>query len=379
VYGDRDALRSVSAAVLSVTGHLALHEVLQTVADAARHLLTAEYAALGVPDAAGGYAEFVTSGLDAERFRAIGTTPRQHGLLGMMLLEPAPVRLVDVHAHPRFEGCPDDHPELTNLIGAPIVDGGAVLGELFVANKHTTGGFTDSDEEMLHLLAAHAAIALVNARLRGCGVELALLHDRDRAVLAMHDAVVARLFDLQATLDSVAFAVTDSQPAAGVGLAIARRIASEIEGRLRSAAEAVRPADVGVDGLDAALHRQVELLNLVYEARIRFTCGPVRRLSGPREAMVFRIAQEALHNTLRYTESHPVLVELSTVGPMLVLEIGADGVDDRPAAGAAFRPGAGRPGAAALRELARSVGGRLSVTSRAGSGTTVRLEVPIAG
>src|SRR3954468_6491885 len=132
---DREELREVSAAVLAVTAHLSVREVLQTIVSAARRLLGAEYAALGIPDGNGSFREFLADGLSAEQWRAIGPIPRQHGLLGAMLPDPGPVRSADIRTHPRFEGWPAAHPEMVDFLGMPIVDGDEILGEIFLANK----------------------------------------------------------------------------------------------------------------------------------------------------------------------------------------------------------------------------------------------------
>src|SRR4051794_2165767 len=177
----RDELREVSAAVLAVTSRRSVREVLQTIVAAARRLIGAEYAALGVPDAQGGFAEFVADGMTDEQWAAIGPLPRQHGLLGVMLRDPHPVRLDDIRAHPDFGWWPAAHPVLTSFIGMPIVDGDEILGELFLANTGQPGpAFGADDEELLRLLAAHAAIALVNARLYERSRELSILEERHR-------------------------------------------------------------------------------------------------------------------------------------------------------------------------------------------------------
>ena len=113
---DRNELREVSAAVLAVTSHLSVREVLQTILTSARRLLDARYAALGVPDENGSFAEFLADGVSDEQWRAIGPLPRQHGLLGVMLRDPTPVRLADIRTHPQFRWWPDAHPVLTDFL-----------------------------------------------------------------------------------------------------------------------------------------------------------------------------------------------------------------------------------------------------------------------
>jgi GAF domain-containing protein len=161
----RDELRAVSAAVLAVTAHLSVRDVLATILTSARTLVGARYAALGIPDADGGFAEFLADGVTDEERAAIGPLPRQHGILGAMLSGPDPVRLANIRDHPHFGWWPKAHPELTDFLGMPIADGDEIIGELFLANSCHPGGFTAADEELMRLLAAHAAIALVNARL----------------------------------------------------------------------------------------------------------------------------------------------------------------------------------------------------------------------
>ena len=107
--------------------------------------------------------------------KAIGPLPRQHGMLAVMLRDGQPLRLADIRADPRFEGWPRAHPELADILGMPIKDGDRVLGFIFAANKASGGGFTGRDEELLSLFAAHAAIALTNARLYERARQLSVL------------------------------------------------------------------------------------------------------------------------------------------------------------------------------------------------------------
>src|SRR3954452_19296231 len=94
--------RRLSAAVLAVSGRLDVPDVLQTIVDTARELVGAEYAALGVPDGGGSFAQFLVAGISGEQQGAIGPLPRQHGLLGVMLRERVPQRVPDIQADPRF-------------------------------------------------------------------------------------------------------------------------------------------------------------------------------------------------------------------------------------------------------------------------------------
>jgi signal transduction histidine kinase len=373
---DREELRAVSAAVLAVTTHLSVHEVLQTIVTSARRLLDAGYAALGIPDGRGSFGEFLADGLSDEQWRRIGPVPRQHGLLGVMLSDPRPVRLIDVRSHPQFEGWPAGHPDLTNFLGMPIIDGDEILGELFLANKQNPGGFTAEDEELLRLLAGHAAIALVNARLYERSRELSIVEERNRIARELHDAVTQKLFSLRLTAEAAAALIPRDPRRAGAEVDTVRRLAAEAAEELRSVVVGLRPVDLAGDGLDVALRKQAQLFDRVHRATVAFRGGRVPRLAPEREEAVYRIAQEALHNALRHGAPNHVYVDLHVRNGSLVLEVTDDGNGFDPDAPA---QAAHRLGLASMRERARAVGGRLAVTSQLRAGTTLRLEVPTGG
>ena len=163
--GQDEVFQHVSQVVLAVSSQLSVRDVLQMIVRSARSLAGARYAALGVPDDAGSFAEFVVDGLSAREQAAIGPLPRHHGMLGVMLHEGKPLRLADIRADSRFWGWPETHPVLTDVLGVPIRAGDHILGFIFAACKIEPGGFTERDERLVSLFAAHAAIALTNARL----------------------------------------------------------------------------------------------------------------------------------------------------------------------------------------------------------------------
>src|ERR1041384_1026491 len=120
VVDSRPAMERLSAAVLAVAAHRSVREVLQTIVGTARALLEAEYAALGVPDELGGFAEFVVDGVSDEQWDAIGPLPRQHGMLGVLLSDPCPMRLPDLRSDPRFGWWPGAHPAPQGVLRVPI-------------------------------------------------------------------------------------------------------------------------------------------------------------------------------------------------------------------------------------------------------------------
>ncbi|MGY5031984.1 GAF domain-containing sensor histidine kinase [Streptomyces sp. 900116325] len=155
-----EALRSVG------TG-LELHSTLDRICETAAEIAHAAYAAIGVADEGGkGLSDFLTHGVSTEVEAAIGHRPDGHrGLLGALLHDPAPVKLADLTADPRFAGFPPGHPPMRTFLGVPIRVQGEIFGNLYLAEKDGGGEFTDYDLHMVRVLATEAGIAIGNARL----------------------------------------------------------------------------------------------------------------------------------------------------------------------------------------------------------------------
>ncbi|MER7705662.1 GAF domain-containing sensor histidine kinase [Kitasatospora sp. NPDC097605] len=360
--------------------HLEVREVLRRITASARRLLGGEYAALGVPDDHGGFAQFVVDGVTDEQWKAIGPLPRQHGVLAAMLHESGPVRLDDVRGAPAFGGWPDAHPELGAFLGMPIVDPDhaedepAVLGVIYLANKQGGGGFTDHDEELLRILAAHAALALSNARLYERGRELTLAGERARIAHDLHDAVSQKLFSLRLTAKAAAKLVDRDPARAREELAEVARLAAEAADELRAVVVELRPAALEEDGLSATLASQVQVLDRAHTADIAFAADRVRALPQTQEAALLRVAQEALHNALRHSGARRVTVTLAgtpTRGAVLRISDNGRGFDPE-----SVRRAGRHLGLASMRDRAAAVGGRLTLDSAPGQGTVVEMEVP---
>ncbi|MFI1201524.1 GAF domain-containing sensor histidine kinase [Streptomyces sp. BHT-5-2] len=380
--GPGAGIPAVSTAILAMSRHLEVRDVLKTIVASARELLDAEYAALGVPDDHGGFAQFVVDGVSAEQWKAIGPLPRQHGILAAMLHNATPERLADVREDPRFGGWPAAHPDMSDFLGLPVADGDEILGALFLANKRCPQNppsrgdgcrFTEEDERLLGILAQHAAIALTNARLYERSRELTIAGERARLAHELHDAVAQKLFSLRLTAQA-ATALVDRDPArAKDELHQVAALAAEAADELRAAVVELRPAALDEDGLVATLRSQCQVLDRAHSAHVTFTAHGVRALPSAQEEALLRVAQEALHNALRHSGAGHVEVSVTRFGQGARLRVADDGrgFDTR-----AVRRAGRHLGLVSMRDRAGGVGGRLTVESEPGKGTAVEMEVP---
>jgi signal transduction histidine kinase len=166
---------------------LELAELLKRVVSAACNLADAQYGALGVigPDRL--LVEFVHEGIDDEGVARIGRLPEGHGLLGLLIAEPHPLRLADLSTHAASFGFPPNHPPMRAFLGAPVRVADEVFGNIYLTNKRSAAEFTAEDEELIVALAATAGAAIANSR---------LLHEtqrREKALSALQGVSTALL------------------------------------------------------------------------------------------------------------------------------------------------------------------------------------------
>jgi signal transduction histidine kinase len=161
-----DRTRALVEAGIALTSELSLEAVLQKLVETAAGLTGAQYAALGVLDPSGARLErFLTSGIDEATHAAIGDLPHGRGILGVLIRDPEPLRLHDLHDDPRSAGFPPNHPPMQTFLGVPVRLRGTVYGNLYLTEKAGGADFDEDDEAAVGLLAAQAAVAIENARL----------------------------------------------------------------------------------------------------------------------------------------------------------------------------------------------------------------------
>jgi hypothetical protein len=115
VMASQGRLRGLLRACQVVIGDLTLPVLLRRIVEAARELVGARYAALGVISPAGGLAEFVHVGMSAGTVERIGHLPQGKGLLGALIEAPRPIRLSRIADDTRSSGFPAEHPPMDSF------------------------------------------------------------------------------------------------------------------------------------------------------------------------------------------------------------------------------------------------------------------------
>jgi signal transduction histidine kinase len=360
----RDALFDT---ILSIASDFSLPAVLQRIAEAARTLVGARYAALGVIGDDRSLSDFVPVGIDPETIARIGHLPDGHGILGLIIIDPKPLRLRDLGEHPQSYGFPDNHPPMRSFLGVPVKVRDQVFGNLYLCEKREAEEFTEEDEELVIALASAAGVAIENARLHERVQSLAVVEDRDRIARDLHDRVIQRLFATGMSLQATA-RFTDEP---GVTARVQQSV-EEID-------ETIREIRNTIFALGSSSRRgvRIDILSVADDARRALGFVPRVHLEGPVETMVpdelaehlLAVLREALSNVARHAAASRVDVVVRA-GADLTLRV----VDD----GQGFAPGEGGRGLPNMEQRARALGGKLSVNSDAGDvGTVVEWRVPL--
>jgi len=162
----QERLRALLDAVVGIGADLDLNSTLDRIVTAACDLVGARYGALGVVGPDGKQlVRFITHGVTEDQIAAIGPYPEGHGILGLLIDHPEPLRLHDLTEHSRSFGFPANHPPMKSFLGVPIRTRDHAYGNLYLTEKTGGADFTEEDERTMMALAAAAGVVIENARL----------------------------------------------------------------------------------------------------------------------------------------------------------------------------------------------------------------------
>jgi signal transduction histidine kinase len=368
-------LLAVHAASVAVSSRLGLDDVLQTVVDEARGLLGARYGALAVIDEQLRPTAFLVSGVDPGLRRLMGA-PTGKGLLGVVLHEGQRLRIDDIASDPRASGFPPGHPSMKTLLAVPLLCRRGHRGNLYVADRVDGRTFTAEDEAALARFALQAAIAVDNAVLHGEARELAATRERLRLAGRTYDAIA----QLLAYVNTKAQVVREHCRRGDVAQATlhldqladtARDLFAQQRARLLD----LRALEEGATSTVDAIAHHARAWEAETGVDVELELPPSIDATPDVELQLLRIVQEGLDNVWRHARAARVRLALEQDGGGLHLLLRDDGIgfDPVPQVDNAPNP---RFGLAAMRERARAVGGLFVVDSVAGSGTTLRLDLP---
>jgi signal transduction histidine kinase len=365
-----EKFRHLLDTVVALRSESDLQSLLTRVVETALEMVDASYGALGVLNQRGdGLSAFVTAGMSPEEVQGIGKAPEGLGVLGVLIDDPRPLRLADLHTHPKSHGMPANHPDMSSFLGVPVLSRGEAFGNLYLTNKVGGSAFTESDEQVLLGLAAAASVAIDNFRMLERLREFDLVTERERIARDLHDTVIQRLFATGLRLQATVRLIEEPLVAARIEAAV-----DDLDVTVREIRSAIFELHepVGAGGLRTAvlaLCREIgEATGL--KAVVSFE-GVVESASSPEILEdVLAVIREGLANVARHSRAKSATVTVAVDDHELVVSVIDNGI------GPLSRGRIGN-GLRNLRERAARYGGHSSLLPTEDGGSSLWWVIPI--
>lgn len=334
-------LEALNLAGISLITELDLRVVLQKVVDLSRELVAARYGALGVLNEEGeSFQQFITSGVTETDRELIGSPPHGKGIFRKMIDEGKPMMINNVMQQENAYGFPSHHPMMRSLLSTPIKVKGKVIGNLYLSekvdpfnpNSHQLIQFDEEDLRVLELFATQAAIAIENARLYRQVQQLAILEERQRFGMDLHDGVIQSIYAVGLMLENIQRRVTADPQAAKEGITDAIRSLNTAISDIRNYILDLRPQHFqgrnivqGMEELTRALRA-----NTFMDVNLTITDVNPEKVSPEKTVNILHIAQEALSNVQKHAQASEVDITLKIQNRLLMLEITDNGISIKP-------------------------------------------------
>ena len=264
-----------------------------------------------------------------------------------------------------------DQVQWDTLACVPLTYLGERTGALFT---YFPAGVSPSrvDLAFLKSIADQSVFAIENARLLAAVQDKAALEERQRLARELHDSVSQALYGIALGTRSARSQLGRNPERVAERLDYVMNMAEAAISEMRSLIFELRPETLEQEGLAMALAKQASTLHARHGLQVQTDIGSEPPLSFAAKEALYRIAQEAFHNIVKHARANHVVLELGQVHGRVLLEVRDDGVGFD--ASASFP---GHIGLTSMRERAEGMGGHFSVKSAPGSGTTLKVELPV--
>lgn len=369
----KEQLEALNEAALSISGKLDLHKVLQQIVDSVREITGAQYAALGVPNNHGLLDEFIYSGMMGEEAKSIKHLPRGHGMLGAIIHEKKTIRISHLANDTRSVGFPENHPPMDAFLGVPILAGEQLLGNLYLTNKTGGNEFTAADQDLVEKFAVHAAIAIQNAKLYEEVGRLAVVEERTRIGMDLHDGIIQSIYAVGLILETTKTGLSPDDLQSNQFLDRALVGLNDAIRDIRNYILDLRPLRFSGD-LQTGLSRLVNEFqaNTLVPVQLNLLAPSVNSLSPTISRTIFLSAQEGLANVARHAKAAEVFLSIEETKTAVILKIVDDGqgFDTRDKAQKVGH------GLVNMQRRAETLNGEFEIQSAKGQGTTIILTLP---
>ena len=259
------------------------------------------------------------------------------------------------------------------VLSIPLVSGERVMGVMSIATR-SKAAFEDRGVQMLTAVGAWAGLSIENARLHVNARRLAVLEERNRIGMDLHDGIIQSIYGVGLALEGTKLLVDEDANSAKEKINHAIDGLNQAIRDLRAYILDLRPRQLGTEGVMSGIKRLIAeyRANTFSEVTFMPPDSELKELTQTQALALFHICQEALANAAKHAKAKNVQISLWTTDDRALLEIHDDGKGFHTDEMSTFIG----HGLANMQTRARSSGGDIDITSVAGEGTTVFVWVP---
>jgi signal transduction histidine kinase len=344
-------------------------EALRLITLRARELLRADLAWVVAPDPGGTLRVAFADGTRADAILGM-RLPLEDSISGEVVRTGRAVLVRDPQQDDMAFAPLMDAAKVGSAVFVPLSAHGRAFGTLAAAFEPGGPAFHDDAVRLLETFADHGAIALEYARAQQEVERLVVLEDRERIAKELHDGVIQALFAVGMGLQGTALMSGDEEIGSRIEGAVAEL--DRVIRDLRNYIFGLRPGILADRELDKALRALVdEFQSRTGVVTIIELDEAVASELGTMAADVVQLTREALSNVGRHAHAATCRVSLIQRDATAVLEVDDDGTGFDPAS---VHRGEGLTN---LEQRAAALGGKATIESAPGQGTTVRVELPL--
>jgi signal transduction histidine kinase len=364
-------LAEMAATTESLTTGGDLNDILQAVAQRARTVTGADWAAISTFDQEGQLRRFVYAGMSEEQARKLGDPPAGRGLLGELAAHDRPIRLEDLTQHPASVGWPEGHPDMVVFLGVPIRAAGRTIGSLYMTRPRGAEPFSDEDEVAAVVLSLQVAVSLAFALASDRSGRLVILQERASIAHDLHDGTIQTLYALGLDCDALANRTDfpDEVRTAMTGTVESiNALIADMRGYITMLEAEAPPTQPELSRDLAFIIRQMVPAGV--DTVVNITAAALQELGTLESEDLLYIAREALSNAIRHGAPTKVAIDLRQSAEATTLTVQDNGVGfDQ----ANVRTGLGT---VTMRTRSERLRAELTVVGIPGMGTTVRVSIP---
>lgn len=255
----------------------------------------------------------------------------------------------------------------------PLISGDNLMGVMSVATR-ANEPLDERNIQMLIAVGAWAGLAIENARLHSNARRLAVLEERDRIGMDLHDGIIQSIYGVGLGLEGAQLMLNEDQQAAKAHIRQAIDGLNQAIRDIRAYILDLRPRQLGNEGLLTGIKRLIAEYRAHTFSEVNFT-GPetdLKDLPHTHSLALFHICQEALANAAKHAKAKNVQVAIWTTNERALMEIRDDGkgFDTEN-----MHSSIGH-GLANMQTRAHAVGGEFDISSIIDEGTTILVWVP---